>query len=317
MDKIQILASFCSHAQSATITQAWTSACATFQVATAQQVSVQPGDSASVGAGVGATPLQIVGYVDTVEYDKNKGLYVVSGRDSMRRAVDYFLAYKEDGEAEYVTVGADAAIEVKNILALAGLTASTYSLGYALKADFPFALESAWDAASSILRLGQWRAYATGPDLVLVSDGQVTPGTPVDTFVDDETMLDVSYAVSAKDTLTKVVVTGLSEPEGEEEPELIVAVASGGALPWSKSAYIHRDWINSQGLAQQIANANISLYGGLTYELQVRIVGHETRRVGDTVTVVGSGGIAGDWIIYSLTKTFSDAGAICNYTLRK
>jgi hypothetical protein len=314
IDELTATVSFCTSVQAIDISESWNAAARTFRVVT-KATSAVPGALCSVAMGVNSSSGQVIGYIDAVEYDHKAKLYTVSGRDMMRRAIEYFLVNDENGDPEYATVGVDAGLECQNLLNIAGLAlGSTDTLGYVLKAGVPFSVTSVWDAVQSIMAIGQWRAYCSTGGIIYISSNRVTPGTPIAILVDSQYVTELVYSQSSKDTINRVVVTG-------EEGIYAIAIEPSSPIPWAKTAYIHREFIDSEQLAQDIADLNLSLYSGLTEELQLRVFGYEEVHVGDTVEIVETSpspvGIEGNWVVFSLDRQMNENGLFSTFVFRR
>lgn len=306
-------ASFCTNITEINTVESWGAACRTFQAKTPDTVSDNPGTAATVSLGLGSADLQVTGYIDSVSVDRRSGLTTVNGRDRLRRAVEYFLVPNEDGSGEYQTTGSDAGQEIANLLDISGVTIAPTNLGFTLMEGYDFSLMSVWDAVQEICNIGQWRVYVGSSGSAYLSDAQITTGSSSQTIVDKEAIVDMQYKVSSEETINRVVVTG---------PE-VRAVATSGSSPisWTKTALIHRNWIDTEEKAQAIADLNLGFYEGLTETGYATLIGYPTIHVGDTITideqVAAPIGMDGDWLVFGVNRTANQRGVLSKLTLRR
>jgi hypothetical protein len=311
VNTIKGYASFASDVQEVTCTHNMKSASATFTVKTKQTVTALPGAAAVVSLGIGTLVKQITGFIDSVEVTRRDGITTVNGRDTLRRAVDYFLAPQEDGSPEYKTVADDAGVNVENLLTIAGLTVSPTTIGYTLFPNYPFSCLSVWDAAGEIIRLPLWRIYADPDGIIhLTADSLSVPSPTSHTIVmTSEIVLD-NLVTTCDETINRMIVIGASNSIRSEK------VDGASPLDWTKTGLISSGIIPDQATAEDIATYNLNAYKSLVQTANVKMVGGEDIFAGEGVTISG-GNCEGDWLVYETKKTVSKDGLLTNLTLRR
>lgn len=305
--------------------------------------SIGLGDSIDIYMGYTDNyPRVFRGYVKQIERQIPNGLYTITCKDVMVRAIDYFIV-SDTPETPFSRSNILAEQLVGDVLELAGLTNYGYDATHFKFAtgDQPAEVNvvSAYDYCNGLADLLTWHLYADQDGKVwfvnrkpYVMDGNSQqPGddadVPVTTLVDTGN-LSLNKTVDEKDLRNRVVVYGSGDSatgeanivaEAEQstswDPE---ANAYVQVLPtgFRKTALLSSTLIASQGYAQTIADYNLERFNRLWYRFSMSILGNPDLHARSVVTINSTAmGTNSDWYIMQLTHNWNRNGFVTNLDL--
>lgn len=256
------------------------------------------------------------GYIDTITTTRRPGLYEITARDILKRAIEHWIV-TTDLENPWSRSNISAEALVRDLLAEAGITTyvgsvSNFTFGVSSPAEFQ--LISSWDAVEKINNILAWTCYAED-GTVYFNNTQPTPGTPSFTLTvgDDQEIEQINYDISTENLRNKVVVFGKDGIYAE-------ASAVSPYLPsgFYKTAIVSSELIDSQSMADDAADYNLALYNRLTETLKLDIEGNASIRARDTVTVTEPfTGVNSDWFVYSVQHRVDESGFVTSLHLMK
>lgn len=231
-------------------------------------------------------------------------------RDTLWRAMAMFIA-SEDPQAPLSYSNIAAEDLVKAMLDLSGI--SSYSLdspGFTFAPEEPLEVQlvSAWDQINRICWLIAWHCY---DDLGTIRFLERKPyneagDASVHTFVvgDGGDIISVEpFAISSDKIRNKVVVYG-------DEGVYASASASSPFLPagFYKTEVISApDLIDTNAMAQDIADYNLELLNRLEKTATVTVLGTPSVKARDVVTFTEAvTGMSSDWFVYSCRHQLAD-----------
>jgi len=304
---------------------------ATAQI-TCEDMNVDLGDLIDVDLGyVGNHQSVFSGYVKQVERKVPEDIYMVTAKDKMVRALDYYFA-SSNPDTPFSRTNILAEDLVRDVLAVAGLTSFTSDNTY-----FTFAtgeinadvnLVSAYDYANGISDLLAYHLYCDYNGTVHFINRKAYPmtgssGQPGDdndetqagdashTFVDGE-ILSIRYKFDERDLRNRVVVYG---------SDGIFAEASDSS-PYLPSGFYKSAVLSSYiitGNAQDIADYNLDMLNRLTYEVDLETIGdpslqaRQILRLNQSYITVANV----NWYAYAVDHKWSRAGYINSMVLRR
>ncbi len=301
-------------------------ATATFE---SYDTSLTLGDSVTINLGKNSDHDQIfTGYVKQIDRKTPENTYVLTAYDSMVRAQDFFIA-SSDPKTPFTRKGITAEDLVRDLFALAGLTDYAYTTTYftfGINNEFEVNLVSVYDYIRTICDLLTWTIWAdqTGkvyfknrkPYVMTGTTGQ--PGdvadVPTGQIITPAKDTNIVYSKTEKNLRNRIVVYGTDGVHAE-------ASASSPYLPvgFYKSAVLAMPlMIDSQGLADNIANYNLNLLNRLTEALSITVEGDSNLQARTVVEVSYPGfGISGNWYLYGVDHQLSSSGFLSNLELRR
>lgn len=271
------------------------------------------GDAVSVDLGyVGNNANVFQGYLleKRVTRTGDQLSYTLRCRDTLWRAMAMFIA-SEDPQAplEYSNIQAEDLVQA--MLDLSGI--SSYSLdspGFTFAPEEPLEVQltSAWDMIARVCWLLAWHCYDDMGTIRFVDRKpyNVAGDSSVHSFVvgDAGDIVSVApYSISSDKIRNKVVVYG-------KEGIHATASAPSPFLPagFYKAEVISApDLIDTQAMAQDIADYNLDLLNRLEKTITATVVGTPGVSARDVVTFTeAQTGVSADWFVYSCTHRMSD-----------
>jgi len=248
------------------------------------------------------------GYIDEINSTRRPGLYEITARDILKRAIEHWIVTTNLDEP-WSRSNISAEDLVGALLNEAGITsysgdASSFTFGVSHPAEFQ--LVSAWDAIERICTILAWRCYARD-GTVYFKNLQPTPsGSPVAYLRvgDAGEITSINHEESTENLRNKVVVFGREGIYAE-------ASQSSPYLPagFYKTAIVSSDLIDTQSMAQAAADYNLALYNRLTEVVRVDIEGDAGIRARDTINVMEPfTGVKGNWFVYSCVHRVDENG---------
>lgn len=239
------------------------------------------------------------GYVDDCIVGRFPNTWEIQCRDVLKKAVDTWL---DDEGVEYNMTQADAA--VSDLLGRAGLTAldigsTNFTIGDVNPAKFK--LVSIMDAVLQIAALIGWHVWATSDGVVHFHYKKPLPGTSV--FWDYQTqdnILGYRYTKTDRNLRNKIVVVGYDDIRAEASaPSPYVANP-----PTYRTAILSSELIDTQQMAQVIANWMLGDLNHLTESVEMDIQANPLLNVGHTITIdLVEDGYSAEYFIFSLRAT--------------
>lgn len=285
------------------------------QISTNDEVDIEMGFSGDTGT------MMTDGLVDTVTASRPPGIYIVEGRDKLKKAVDYFIVEATMDKGDFFNPrfdnGSTAPHEIiDDILEECGLDLAWWDgdagweIGTADEGT-PFQLVSAWDAIQQVAVIGVWKVWCDTSGSVHFNQVVPEPESSSGTLItgDSGTLLSCRYSKSDDGLRNKVVVIG--SPDGIGDYYTATASASSPYLPddFYKTAVISSDLIGSAAMAQDTADLNLTKFNKLTERVEFEAEGDHSVHVQDTLTISEAfTGVAGDWFIHTVTHTIDRNG---------
>ncbi len=288
------------------------------------------GDLVTIDLGYTDDHAQIfTGYVKTISKKVPNNTYQITAYDSLVRAQDYFIA-SSNPATPFSRKGITAEALVGDLLALAGLTNYDYqatSFTFGINNAFEINLVSVYDYIRTICDTITWSIWASQDGQVhfrnrkpYVMDGLTgQPGDVADTptgYVLDYGVntLDVSYTSSEKSLRNRIVVYGTEGVYAE-------ASAASSVLPagFYKSAVLAMSQlIDTQGLAQSIADYNLDLLNRVTETISTTAVGDPSLAHRTVIEVdVPLLSLSGFWYVFSCDHQWGPQGYTTGLDLRR
>ncbi len=239
------------------------------------------------------------GYVDDCIVGRFPNTWEIQCRDVLKKAVDTWL---DDEGVEYNMTQADAA--VSDLLGRAGLTAldigsTNFTIGDVNPAKFK--LVSIMDAVLQIAALIGWHVWATSDGVVHFHYKKPLPGTSV--FWDYQTqdnILGYRYTKTDRNLRNKIVVVGYDDIRAEASaPSPYIA-----SPPTYRTAILSSELVDTQQMAQVIANWMLGDLNHLTESVEMDIQANPLLNVGHTITIdLVEDGYSAEYFIFSLRST--------------
>jgi hypothetical protein len=301
-------------------------------IITCGNISVDIGDEISVDIGSMDNHQEIfTGYVKQVERKIPDDVYIITAKDKMVRALDYYFA-SSNPESPFSRSNILAEDLVQDVLAVAGLTSFTADNTF-----FTFAtgevnaevnLVSAYDYANGIADLLAYGLWCDINGTVHFENRKPYPmtgtsGQPGDDFNEtlewnsnytftDSNLLGIRYKYDERELRNRIVVYGSSG---------IYAEASQSS-PYLPSGFYKTAVLSSHiitGNAQDIADYNLDLMNRLTYEVECEIEGNPGLAARQLIHLDQSyiSGINTNWYAFAVDHKWSRSGYINSLILRK
>lgn len=275
------------------------------------------------------------GYVKQIDRQVPDGLYSLTCKDILVRAVDFFIV-SDTPDTPFSRSNIWAEELVGDVLALAGITNYGYDPTYFKFATGEMPAEvnvvSAYDYCNGLADLLTWHLYADQngkvwfvnrkPYVMLGNSGQPgdTADTPVATLIDTSN-LSLAKTVDEKDLRNRVVVYGGGEIVSEASSSTSYDPETGSnrqILPtgFYKTALLSSSLIGDQGYSDTIATYNLQRFNRIWYKMGMDILGNPDLHARSVVTINSTAmGTNSDWYIMQLTHNWSGAGFITNLDL--
>lgn len=274
-----------------------------------------------------------LGYVKQIERKIPDNTYVVTAKDRMQRAIDYYFA-STNPETPFSRSNILAENLVEDVLAEAGLTSFTHDPTYFTMATGEVAAEvnlvSAYDYANGIADLLAYNLWCDTSGTVHFENrkpypmdgGSGQPGDSTDetgagaasyTYADSE-ILGIRYKEDERDLRNRIVVYGAEGIYAE-------AHASSPYLPsgFYKSAVLSSHLITQTNYAEDIASYNLDLYNKLVYEMELEVEGVPEINARDIVRLNTNyiTGVNVNWYAFAVSHRWSQNGYINSIVLRR
>jgi hypothetical protein len=280
----------------------------------ATATTLELGDAVTVDLGYQDSHAQVfTGYVIDIGADRtpNGVIKTLRCRDQLWRAMAYFIAASDPQDPlTYSNIASEDL--VKAMLDLASI--SSYSLdspGFTFAPEEPLEvnLMSSWDMIARICQLIAWHCYDNNGTVRFLDRKPYPVGgdSSVHTYITGDTgeILAIQpFSKSSDKIRNRVVVYGLNDISAE-------ASASSPFLPdgFYKTEVISApDLIDTQQMAQDIADYNLDLLNRLEKQMTMQAAGVPTVAARQVVTVTESEtGASGDWFVYSCSHDLKDA----------
>lgn len=286
---------------------------------TCLNTSLDVGDFVTINLGVTTNHAKVFeGYVKNLQRQESPDQYEITCANVMVRAVDYFIA-STNPENPYSKTNIKAEDLVEDLMAMAGLTNYT-----AQSTSFTFAtrgtpievnLTSVYDYSKFIADILAFHVYADVNGTVHFlrrfpyPDGDASVAT-----LSNSNLIAVSHFRSDRDLRNRVVVYGAEGIYAE-------AKASSPYLPagfYKTVAVSAPTVIDSQSMAQDSADYNLTKLNRLTLGGSATILGNPDIQARDCVTVNKSDiGMTGLWYVYGCEHSWGKEGYVTNLDLRQ
>jgi len=321
-----------SHIQSVAVTssQDTSTSMATIEAETS---SLTLGDYVTVDMGYTDNhEVVFTGYVKQIDKRTPESLYSITCADVMTRAMDYFIAASDpDNPQKFRNIRAEDFIE--ELMSQAGLNDFTCpipsSFTFGVTREFEVNLVPVYEYCRAICDNLTWAIWADSTGTVHFENrkpypmdaGVNQPGWPPagDTTTPDFTFtdvisLDMALTTSEKNLRNRVVVYGAGDIHAEASRE----VAELPADFYKTSVLGAGEMVDSQSLAQQIADYNLDLFCRYTEQIRVTLAGEPSLRCRDIVGASAERlGILGTWFVEMCDHSLSKAGYVTSLGLRR
>mgnify|MGYP006921340028 CR=1 FL=1 len=307
----------CSQLESITVTDSHTAPTATATIQ-CQVSSLDVGDSVNVNLGYTSGHNKVFsGYVKSVKRSEQPTRYEITCANAMIRAVDYFIASSNPSQP-YSKENISAEDLVKGLMQMAGLSVSAESTnftfatkGYPLEVN----LTSVYDFCKFVAGALAWSLWANENGVVQFKPRPPYPdGDSSVATLDNTNLVDVSYSRSDRDLRNRIVVYG-SEGVFAEAKESSPYLPAGF---YKTSVLAAPTLIDSEAIAQQAADYNLSLFNRLTVGGSATIYGDSSISCRDCVEVNKSDiGMNGQFYVYGIEHTWGKEGYTTSMELRQ
>lgn len=273
----------------------------------------------------------LTGYVKQIERNVPENTYTISIYDKLVRAQDYFIASSNpESPLSYQNISAETLIS--NLMGLAGLTVNTpvpTSFTFGINNPFEINLVTVFDYCRMISDLLTWSFWCDSSGVVQFknrkpyvminqSPENLQPGFAADTATGYTLVptkyMNVSYIESEKQLRNRVVVYGAEGIYAE-------ASEASSVLPvgfYKSSVLAAPQLIDSNTLAQDIADYNLNLLNRIIKQLTVTVEGDVDLEARTVITVNDSRlGISNQlYYVYGCDHSFGPNGYVCSLDLR-
>jgi len=274
--------------------------------------SVTLGDKIDVYLGFSPSPVKVFsGYAKEITRSIPEDSYTIILNDVLVRASDYFFA-PLNPDQPFTRSNISGEFLIRDVLAEAGLTNYGYDqtfFTFGINSPVEVKLVSAYDFISSITNLLAFHVYADQNDKVwFVRRLPYITGTDTsnNTLNHSSTgFLSSSYSVNEKALRNRVVVYGANGVFAE-------ASTPSPYLPsgfYKSVVYSSSMLVQTQGMAQDIANYNLDVLNRLTYRLSLTVEGRPDIFARQVLTVTDPfQGISNQlWYAFAVEHTFSQS----------
>lgn len=271
------------------------------------------GDSISVDIGYTDNhDVVFTGIVKKISKTRPNNTTSITCFDELVKASDYFLV-SEDPEVPFSRTNIDAKDLVEDLLAEASITSFTASPVNFIFTEPEFNLVSVADAINQINSIIAWHIWCDEDGVIHFADRRpyVMGGdTPAFAFTTGSSgnIITNEYNRSEENLRNKVVVYGFEDIYAEDS-----AVSPYLPAGFYKTAVVASPLITDQTQADLAAQYNLELYNRLDRTVSCEALGNPLLHVNAIVTVTEAHtGVSGDWFVYNVSHSFSEAG----YTMR-
>lgn len=258
------------------------------------------------------------GLVDEISETRPPGIYTISGRDILKRAMEYFLV-TTDIEHPWSRENIAAENLVRDLLAEAGIVGyagDTSNFTFGVQGPAEFNMMTSWDAVNMINNILAYYTYAED-NIVYFQRMFPVPGASTNILrvgnVGNIELIDYGY--NTDNLRNKIVVFGKSPITAEAsradswDPR-VGAYVQLLPVDFYKTVIVSNELIDTQAMADGAVNYNLDLYNRLTEFMRVECEGLYTVRCRDTVTVIEpfTGMSSDDWFVFSASHRIDDNG---------
>lgn len=261
-----------------------------------------------------STPTKIfTGYVKEIVRNVPDDVYTIVLNDVMVRATDYFFA-PLNPDQPFSRSNISAENLVRDVLAEAGLTnynGQTSYFTFGINNPVEVKLVSAYDFVHTICSLLAFTVYADENEVVYFRRRLpyiTSEDTTADNTISDsgDIFLSATHTISEKNLRNRVVVYGAEGIFAE-------AKTSSPYLPpnfYKSVVYASSMLVQSQSMAQDIADYNLEVLNRLTYSMTLNIAGRADLKPRTIVSLTNSYlGINNElWYVYAVEHSFSRSG---------
>jgi hypothetical protein len=295
----------------------------------ARSTTLGLGDQINIDMGyVGDHQQLFTGYVKQIDKNIPDNTYQITAYDELIRAQDYFIV-SGDPNTPFTRQNITAEDLVAALLALAGLTSfdpTPTSFTFGVQHEFEVNLVNLFDYCKMIADTLTWTLWADQDGTInfknrkpYVMTGETNqPGDVADQplvgyiFSYANEILDFSYSKSERPLRNRVVVYGSEGIHAE-------ASQASSVLPagfYKSSVLAFPQLIDTQGLAQDIADYNLDLLNRIGESITCTVTGNtllQPRVVLDS----NVSGYSGYWYVYSCDHQWSKTGYTTALDLRR
>jgi hypothetical protein len=298
--------------------------------------NVTIGDTVSIDIGYTTNHTVVFnGFAKQIDYVVPTKTYRVTCKDTLIRAVDFFIV-SENPDEPFSRRNIAAEDLVRDVLSLAGLTSYTYDATYFVYATGEEPAEvnivSAYDYCKGLADLLTWNLWADVSGTIhfenrkpyVMENLPEQPGHSADVSfktVYDSSIISISKGVNEKDLRNRVVIYGSegvyasasSSTSYDPETDSNIQVLPSG---FYKTALLSSTLIASTGYAQTAATYNLARWNRLWYTSSIEIEGDPTLGARKVITVNSTRmGINYDWYILQATHNWSRSGYLTQMQL--
>jgi len=338
MSKLYASISGVNNILSVDISTSHTASTATSQVI-CSSTSKNIGDSISIDLGYTDNhSIIFTGYVKSIDKETPKNITKLTCSDVFIRAIDYFVV-SADPDDPFTRKNIGAAILIKQVLALAGLTSFTYTDPQFTFATTPnsevvVSLVSAYDFCKMVADLLAWNLWAENGGMIYFrnrkpyvmdgNSGQV--GDIADTVLKTiwtKDMLNFEYRESDRELRNRVVLHGAPGVYSESQSSTSYVPRTDSMeqiLPsgFYKSMALVTEIIDNQSMADNACDYNLALYNRVTTQASTTVIGDPDLLARRVIHVNEKNlGINSDWYIYTADHSWSQAGYTTSMELRR
>jgi hypothetical protein len=297
-----------------------------------KDTSLTLGDEVTLDIGYVSNHAQVfIGYVKQIDRKVPSNTYSISAYSTLVRAQDFFIASTNPEEPlSYQNISAEGL--VSSLLALPGLTSFTSdatSFVFGINGAFEINLVNCLDYAKQIADLLTWSLWSDENGTVHFENRK--PYVMVDEYPENEQLgfevdvptgyvlqvpkyTDIQFTESERALRNRVVIYGGEGIYGEAKRE--VSILPDGF--YKSAALAFPQLIDDIGLAENIAEYNLSLFCRTTQTIVATIVGDVSLK---PRTVIGVNiprlGLSGNWYVYSVDHNVGDSGYTTSLSLRR
>lgn len=291
------------------VNEAYKQACSRFRMEVEDPGSYTLNDYITIDMGYdGDSGETFQGFIDTITSTRRPGVYEITGRDVIKRAIDHWIV-TTDLENPWSRRNISAENLVRDLLNEAGITGysgDTSNFTFGVSNPVEFQIISSWDAIEQLSMIIAWRCYAKNGTVYFQNLQPEPSGAPVTNLrVGNIGNIEtIDYDISTENLRNRVVVFGRDGIYAEDS-------AVSPYLPdgFYKTAIVSSELIDTQSMADDSASYNLALYNRLTESCRVDILGNYVLRARDTINISEPfTTISGDWFIYSCTHRADDGG---------
>lgn len=257
------------------------------------------------------------GYVKNIEEKESEHVFTITASDVLVRAMDYFIA-SSNPNTPFKRQNIKAENLVRDVLGLAGLTnfsADPTNFTFAIGSPLEVNLTSSYDYSKFIADLLAWHLYGDENGVVRFIDRKpfVDGDSPIKTITASE-ILNYKYIRSDRNLRNRVVVYGANGIYAE-------ASASSPHLPagFYKTVVVAAPQVfDTQAMAQNAANRNLSILNRLTESCSISVIGDPDLLARRCITLVDPVLLETEnWYIFSAEHSLGMSGYITNLELRR